>query len=140
MRDDVDPGELQWVVQAAIAFAFPLLGTGTGLDMGDWRIVGERESHEAPAVEVESAVVAPVAAVVATAGGAKAFAFGVFDLPHDPTPTVIAFHPHADAVWSPWEDRGLLQFQRGVFCHDGGQHTCFLQRYFEACALFGIAV
>ena len=58
MRDDVHPGELQWVVEAAIAFAFPLLGTGAGLDVDERRIVGERETHEAPVVEIEGAGVA----------------------------------------------------------------------------------
>src|SRR5262249_52869790 len=109
MRLDVESRELQWIVELSISvLMLPLADAGSRLDVFEGRVIGEREGHEAPAIEINGRVAAPVAAVV-TAGGTPAFALRVGDLPEHTTPTAISLHPHSDAVRLARDEHRLFQ-------------------------------
>src|SRR5436190_21342623 len=97
MRLDEESRELQRIVEFPISvLMLPLADAWSWLDVFEGRVVGEREGHEAPAIEIHGGVAGPVTAVVA-AGGTPAFALRVGKLPEHATPTAISLHPHADA-------------------------------------------
>ena len=101
------------------------------------RFSGQRKRDEAPAIEVDGGLIAPVASIEVF-GGAPALAFGILDLPENASPTAVPLDPHANGVWLAGNGQRLLQTQRGVFADDV-RHFAFAFKFqFEAHALLGV--
>src|SRR5947207_1655615 len=82
MRLHEQADEFQRVVELAVAVALPLAKAGAGLDLPRGRFTRQRECDEAPAIEINRGLIAPVAAVEVL-GRAPALAPGILDLPED---------------------------------------------------------
>src|ERR1019366_2706609 len=135
----VEADELQRVDEDAIGFPLPLADAGTWFDVSRGRFFGQRKGNEAPAIEVNGGLIAPVASIVVF-GGAPALAFGIFDLPENAPPTAVPLDPHAKGVWLAGNGQRLLQAQCGVFADDVWHFALALafKFQFEARAFLGV--
>src|ERR1035438_256616 len=133
----VEADELQRVVEDATSFALPLADAGTWFDVPRGGFSGQRKGDEAPAIEVNCGLIAPVASIEVF-GGTPALAFGILDLPENAPPTAVPLDPHANGVWLAGNGQRLLQVQCGVFA-DNVRHFAFaFQFQFEARAFLGV--
>src|ERR1051325_913949 len=113
----VEADELQRVGGDAAGLALPLADAGAGFDVPLGGFSGQREGDEAPAIEVDGGLIAPVAAIEVF-GGAPALTLGILDLPENTPPTAVAFDPHAKGVRLASNGQRLLQAQGGVFADE----------------------
>src|SRR6266480_1066425 len=113
----VEADELQRVGEVATGFALPLADAGAGFDVPRGGFSGQRKGDEAPAIEVNGGLIAPVASIEVF-GGTPELASGILDLPKNAPPTAVALDPHANGVWLARNGQRLLQAQGGVFADD----------------------
>src|SRR5436853_1577064 len=113
----VEADELQRVGEDATGFALPLADAGAWFDLLRGGFFGQRKGDEAPAIEVNGGLIAPVTSIEVF-GGAPALAFGILDLPENAPITAVALDPHANGMWLAGNGQRLLQTQRGVFAND----------------------
>src|SRR5471030_935676 len=119
----VEADELQRVGEAATGFALPLADAGAWFDLPRGGFSGQRKGDEAPAIEVNGGLIAPVASIEVFGGGPE-LAFGILELPENAAPTAVPLDPHADGVWLAVHGQRLLQAQCGVFADDVWHFAC----------------